>query len=45
MLTGFHYWEKESDEQITNISGADEGQLNEEQQPEFDQYGTALNEL
>jgi hypothetical protein len=45
MLTDFHKWEEDREEQIVNQEIDDESQINEEQQPEFNISGTALNDL
>jgi hypothetical protein len=45
MLTDFHKWEENREETMVNQEIDNEGQLNEEQQPEFNINGTALNEL
>jgi hypothetical protein len=45
MFIDFREWEKDKEDPIGNQGIENEGQLNEEQQPEFDTFGTALNEL
>lgn len=45
MLTGFHKWEDNREVTMDNQEEENEGQINEEQQPEFNINGTALNEL
>jgi hypothetical protein len=43
MLTDFHKWEENREETMGNQEA--EGQINEEQQPEYNINGTALNEI
>jgi hypothetical protein len=45
MLNGFHKWEENREEQLVSQEIDDESQINEEQQPEFNISGTALNDL
>jgi hypothetical protein len=45
MFICFQEWEKDKEESITYQGKENEGYINEEQQPEFDTMGTALNEL
>lgn len=45
MLTGFHKWEDNREMTMGNQEEENEGQINEEQQPEFNINGTALNEM
>lgn len=45
MSFDFKEWEKDKEESIANQGIENEDQMNEEQRPEFDLLGTALNEL